>query len=243
MRILIVEDSDTIRHMLETLLHAGGHVVEGVASGPKGVESALAATPDVILLDLHLRGNYDGWEVCAKLRATESTRAVPIIIISAMTDDASKQRALEAGATAYYTKPFSPTALLKEIESLSARESTRLRLKCREVLLRALGAGGHDGLALGLRDAELVAELHEEVDLLGSLGPVRERKDDGVREEHFLLLVRGAVGVEEGVEHFPFALLEDAVGPGYGDESADDGEILVVHGGEDKLLRADAGDP
>src|SRR5579863_10218760 len=111
MRILIIEDSDTIRHMLETLLHAGGHVVEGVASGPKGVDSALERTPDIILLDLHLRGSLDGFEVCSKLRAAESTRAVPIIIISALADDASKQRASDVGATAYYTKPFSPTAL------------------------------------------------------------------------------------------------------------------------------------
>ncbi len=47
---------------------------------------------------------------------------MPIIVISALTDDASKQRALEAGATAYYTKPFSPTALLKELERSRCQE-------------------------------------------------------------------------------------------------------------------------
>ncbi len=128
MRILIIEDSDTIRHMLETLLHAGGHFVEGVASGQKGVDSALERTPDIILLDLHLRGAYDGFEVCSKLRAAESTRSVPIIILSALADDASQQQAKDVGATAYYTKPFSPTALLKEIEAISARQGA-LRLK------------------------------------------------------------------------------------------------------------------
>jgi DNA-binding response OmpR family regulator len=46
-----------------------------------------------------------------------------------MTDTASKQAALEAGATAYYTKPFSPTALLKEVESIPARESARMRTR------------------------------------------------------------------------------------------------------------------
>jgi DNA-binding response OmpR family regulator len=47
---------------------------------------------------------------------------VPIIVISAMDDETAKQRALDAGATAYYTKPFSPTALLKELETVSRRD-------------------------------------------------------------------------------------------------------------------------
>ncbi len=129
MRILVIEDSDSIRHMTETLLSARDHEVEAVSSGSKGVDSALARPPDAILLDLHLPGPFDGFEVCAKLRADEATREVPIIVISAMTDDASKERALAAGARAYYTKPFSPTALLKEIESIGARESTKVRVK------------------------------------------------------------------------------------------------------------------
>jgi DNA-binding response OmpR family regulator len=129
MRILIIEDADSIRHMIETLVAARGHAVEAVPTGAKGIDAALANAPDAILLDLHLPGGFDGFEVCKRLRENASTRAVPIIVISALTDTASKQRALEAGAFAYYTKPFSPTALLKEIESLPARESARPRVK------------------------------------------------------------------------------------------------------------------
>jgi DNA-binding response OmpR family regulator len=129
MRILIVEDSDSIRHMIETLVSASGHEVEAVPSGAKGIASALARPPDAILLELHLPGSFDGFDVCRRLRENESTRAVPIIVISSLTDVATKQRALEAGAAAYYTKPFSPTALLKELEALPAKESSRLRLR------------------------------------------------------------------------------------------------------------------
>jgi DNA-binding response OmpR family regulator len=118
MRILIVEDSDSIRYMIETLVSARGHEVEAVSTGAKGIQAALARTPDAVLLDLHMAGTYDGFDVCRKLRESEDTRTVPIIVISALTDPASKGRAIEAGATAYYTKPFSPTALLKELESL-----------------------------------------------------------------------------------------------------------------------------
>lgn len=129
MRILVVEDSDAIRQMIETLVSARGHEVEAVPTGVKGVESALAQPPDAILLDLMLPGGIDGFEVCRKLREAETTRTIPIIVISALTDDASKQRATEAGASAYYTKPFSPTALLKELETLPARESAKLRVR------------------------------------------------------------------------------------------------------------------
>jgi DNA-binding response OmpR family regulator len=129
MRILVIEDSDSIRHMIETLVSARGHEVEAVSTGAKGIQAAVARTPDAILLDLHMAGSFDGFDVCRRLRETDATRVVPIIVITALTDSASKQRAAEAGATAYYTKPFSPTALLKELESLPTRESARVRLK------------------------------------------------------------------------------------------------------------------
>jgi DNA-binding response OmpR family regulator len=129
MRILVIEDSDSIRHMIETLVRARGHEVEAVPTGAKGIDSALTRPPDAILLDLHLPGGFDGLEVCRRLRQSVIAQAVPIIVISALTDDASKQRALDAGATAYYTKPFSPTALLKELEWIPMRDSARLPVK------------------------------------------------------------------------------------------------------------------
>jgi DNA-binding response OmpR family regulator len=129
MRILVIEDSDSIRHMIEALVRARGHEVEAVPTGAKGIDRALGRPPDAILLDLHLPGGLDGFEVCRRLRQEAPTREVPIIVISALTDDASKQRAVEVGATAYYTKPFSPTALLKELEWIPVRESARIRAR------------------------------------------------------------------------------------------------------------------
>jgi DNA-binding response OmpR family regulator len=119
MRILVVEDSDTIRGMIRTFIEARGHEVEAVSTGTKGIDAALTRRPDAILLDIHLPGSFDGLDVCRQLRAAEATRSVPIIAIGATADEGVKDRALEAGATAYYTKPFSPTALLKELESIA----------------------------------------------------------------------------------------------------------------------------
>jgi DNA-binding response OmpR family regulator len=125
MRILVVEDQDSIRRMIEALVQARGHQVTAVSSGAKAIDVALTDAPDIVLLDLNLPGQYDGFDVCQRLRADATTHHVPVVIISAMDDDESRARATAAGATAYYTKPFSPIALLKEIERLKALIAAR----------------------------------------------------------------------------------------------------------------------
>jgi CheY-like chemotaxis protein len=125
MRILVVEDQDSIRRMIEALVQARGYQVTAVSSGVKALDVAMTDPPDIVLLDLNLPGQYDGFDVCSRLRADPGTRTVPVVIISAMDDDESRSRATAAGATAYYTKPFSPIALLKEIDRLKSLIATR----------------------------------------------------------------------------------------------------------------------
>ncbi|RYZ08953.1 MAG: response regulator transcription factor [Myxococcales bacterium] len=125
MRILVVEDQDSIRRMIEALVQARGYQVTAVSSGAKAIDVALTDAPDMVLLDLNLPGQYDGFDVCQRLRNDSTTRSVPVVIISAMDDDESRARATAAGATAYYTKPFSPIALLKEIDRLKSLITTR----------------------------------------------------------------------------------------------------------------------
>lgn len=118
MQILVVEDQDSIRSLIEALVSARGHKVVAVANGAKALDVAFQAPPDIVLLDLHLPGQYDGFAVCERLRAGAATKSTPIVIISARDDATARARATEVGATAFYGKPFSPTALLKEIERL-----------------------------------------------------------------------------------------------------------------------------
>jgi CheY-like chemotaxis protein len=118
MRILVVEDQDSIRRMIEALVAARGYDVRAASSGAKALDMVSVEPPDLVLLDLTMPGQFDGFEVCRRLRAEPTTRAIPIIVITALDDDGARTRATEAGATAFYTKPFSPIALLKEIERL-----------------------------------------------------------------------------------------------------------------------------
>lgn len=121
MRLLIVEDSDSIVGMIEALVTPRGYEVKSAASGTRGLDDAFAWKPHVILADVNLPGSVDGIEMLQKLRASEETREIPVILISGQSDDELKRRAHEAGATAFYEKPFSPLALLKEIEGLHRR--------------------------------------------------------------------------------------------------------------------------
>jgi DNA-binding response OmpR family regulator len=125
MRILLCEDQDAIRHMIETLIGASGHQVVGVALGAQAVELALADHFDVLLLDLMLPGALDGFAVCERIRAGTTTRDLPIFVISAMDDPESRARVLAAGATAFYSKPFRPLELLADINALGRKSQPR----------------------------------------------------------------------------------------------------------------------
>lgn len=105
--------------MIETLVAASGHKVTAVDVGAKAIERALGEDFDVLLLDLMLPGSLDGFAVCERLRADPKTTEMPIFIISAMDDAASQARAMRVGASAFYSKPFSPLALLKDIDAVA----------------------------------------------------------------------------------------------------------------------------
>jgi DNA-binding response OmpR family regulator len=123
MRILVCEDQDAIRHMIGTLVTAAGHEVAEVRTGAEALEIVHKERFDVLLLDLMLPGGLDGFEVCTRLREEESSRTMPIFVISAMDEESARPRALAAGATAFYTKPFRPLELLEDIQKLGPRRA------------------------------------------------------------------------------------------------------------------------
>ena len=125
MRILLCEDQDAIRHMIETLVGSSGHEVVGVALGAQAVELALAETFDVLLLDLMLPGTLDGFGVCERIRAGKTTHDLPIFVISALDDPESRERALTVGATMFYAKPFRSLGLLEDITAIGRGKSMR----------------------------------------------------------------------------------------------------------------------
>jgi len=106
--VLIVDDEQQIRRSLRVTLRTNGYDVEEAATGEAALDSVSVRPPELIILDLGLP-DIDGVEMTRRLR--EWTR-LPIIVLSAMGDDETKVRALDAGADDYVTKPFSVPELL-----------------------------------------------------------------------------------------------------------------------------------
>ena len=112
-RILVVEDDPAVRNLVTTALDLHGYDVEKAETGELAVMEAASRNPDLIMLDLGLP-DIDGVEVISKIRGWS---AVPIIVISARTEDSDKIGALDAGAADYLTKPFSVEELLARVRA------------------------------------------------------------------------------------------------------------------------------
>lgn len=112
-QVLVVEDDRAVRNLVSTALEMHGYRVQAVEAGAAAILEAASRTPDLVMLDLGLP-DIDGAEVIAKIR---SWSAVPIIVISARTEDADKIGALDAGADDYLTKPFSVEELLARVRA------------------------------------------------------------------------------------------------------------------------------
>lgn len=110
---LIIEDEKSIRSFIETTLNANGYRVYTAASGQEGLSFATSNCPDVILLDLGLP-DIDGLQV---IRQVREWSILPIIVISARTQEKEKVTALDAGADDYITKPFGASELLARIRT------------------------------------------------------------------------------------------------------------------------------
>jgi len=114
--ILIIDDTPDNLRFLSDLLERAGYAVRKVISGDLGLEAAQLEPPDLILLDIKMPG-LDGYQVCDRLKSNERTRSIPVIFLSAMSEELDKVMAFEAGCVDYITKPFQVVEVLARIEN------------------------------------------------------------------------------------------------------------------------------
>jgi DNA-binding response OmpR family regulator len=117
-KILIVDDDVTITDLMKMLVSMEGHQPTTVNDSTKAIEVADTVRPDLITLDLMMPG-LTGFELCQLLHKDPRFVNVPVIIVSAKDDPASKEKAFEAGAKDYLTKPFGVDELLHKINTLT----------------------------------------------------------------------------------------------------------------------------
>ena len=130
-RILVVDDIETNRRLLEARLTAEYFDVLMAPDGPTCLDLARDQKPDVILLDIMMPG-MDGFETCRRLKADPETRHIPVVMVTALDQRADRIRGLEAGADEFLTKPVDDVALFARVRSLLRLTSVMDELRQRE---------------------------------------------------------------------------------------------------------------
>jgi CheY-like chemotaxis protein len=114
-RALVIEDNKQNAYMVAYLLEHAGFTVVLARDGPTGLAMAAKERPSVIILDIQLPG-MDGYEVADHLRADPSLHGVPIVAVTSFAMVGDRERAFEAGCTAYLEKPIDPETFVGSIE-------------------------------------------------------------------------------------------------------------------------------
>jgi len=111
--ILIVEDHPTMRAAIRAVLEPGGYEIAEASDGTAALGSARATPPDLVVLDLHIPGT-PGEEVLRTLKREPATAGSIVVVVTAAGEE-GRAAAMDAGADAYFTKPFGPAALLRTV--------------------------------------------------------------------------------------------------------------------------------
>lgn len=117
--VLLIEDNEQNRYLATFLLERSGYIIRWARDGPKGVQMACEAPPDLILLDIQLP-TMDGYAVARALRQCDALRATPIIAVTSYAMAGDRERALAAGCTGYIEKPIDPETFVAAVQSLAA---------------------------------------------------------------------------------------------------------------------------
>jgi CheY-like chemotaxis protein len=180
--VLIVDDLPENLLLLRAQLELEGHRVSEAGGGEAALAAVRAEPPDLILLDVLMPGT-DGHEVCRRLKADTATRAIPVIMLTALRERTDKLTALEAGADDFLTKPFDRAELLARVRSHLRSKFLYDRLARSRDEIRALNA------VLEQRVSERTQELAE------ALSTLREAQAHVVQQERLRALGEMASGV------------------------------------------------
>jgi CheY-like chemotaxis protein len=123
-KILIVEDNEMNRDMLSRRLVRRGYEIVIAVDGEEGIAAAMAANPDLILMDMSLPV-VDGWEATRRLKAEPLTQGIPVIGLTAHAMAGDREKVIDAGCDDYDTKPVELPRLLQKIQALLSRAGER----------------------------------------------------------------------------------------------------------------------
>ena len=136
-RILAVDDNKQNLDILQKTLTAANYEVITAADGPTALRHIDSDSSDLVLLDVMMPG-MSGYEVCARIRANETTRLLPVVMLTSLSDVADRIRGIEAGADDFLTKPYNREELLTRVKSLLRIKTLYDEIETKNRLLRTL---------------------------------------------------------------------------------------------------------
>jgi CheY-like chemotaxis protein len=117
-KILLADDEPAVRRLVTaTLADETRYQILEAGDGAEALTLARAEHPALLLLDINMP-ELDGYEVCRALKSDPTTEGIVIVMLTAMAQPADRERGLAAGADGFFTKPFSPLALLEKVEEV-----------------------------------------------------------------------------------------------------------------------------
>jgi CheY-like chemotaxis protein len=114
-KILIIEDNEQNRYLMQYMLEKVGHSVVLAKNGAEGIAMTLGEKPDLILMDIQLP-DIDGLEVTQRIRASEADNKIPIVAVTSFAMAGDREKAFAAGCTGYIEKPINPEIFLDEVK-------------------------------------------------------------------------------------------------------------------------------
>jgi len=117
-RVLVADDTESVRSLFRKLLLADGHDVVSASDGAAALDAVQEHMPDVILLDVSMP-RLDGLEVCRRLKSDPATRLTPVVLVTGQADLSDRIRGIEAGADEFLSKPVHPHELRARVRSLT----------------------------------------------------------------------------------------------------------------------------
>jgi len=131
-RVLVVEDDPDMAGFLVHLLVQQGLVADVASDGHMALAQIAAAPPDLVLLDVQMPGP-DGFEICRRLKSSEATALLPVVLVTALEDHESRVRGIEAGADDFLSKPVRREELVARVNTLRRLHETRKELEGRRL--------------------------------------------------------------------------------------------------------------
>jgi two-component system, OmpR family, phosphate regulon response regulator PhoB len=118
--ILVADDEEDVRELVVYRLSRSGYNVIGASDGLEAFELASERAPDLMVLDV-MMPKLDGYELTRRLRAEEALRAIPVILLTARSQETDVDRGFEVGADDYIKKPFNPDELVARVRAVLGR--------------------------------------------------------------------------------------------------------------------------